>query len=133
MNDKEIQVREKEKVATRSEHTRPGIVFSPPVDIFETNDAITVLADMPGVAAGRVDIDLRDDQLTISGDVESPQSKDEHVLLQEYDMGRYMRKFTVSDRIDQSGISASMNDGVLRVVLPKAEKARPRKIEVRTA
>lgn len=133
MSEKELQVREKEPLATQAEHTRPGPVFSPPVDIFETDDSITVLADMPGVRPGGVDIDLRDDVLTITGGVEKTASEKERVLLQEYETGRFERKFNVSDRIDQGNITASMSEGVLRLVLPKAEKARPRKIEVRSS
>ena len=131
MTDKELQLRGKQEV-TGKEQTRPGPVFVPAVDIFETQNEITLLADMPGVSGDRVGIDLHDDQLTLTGDVETQGSDKERVLLREYETGRFHRTFTVSDRIDQGKITASMSDGVLRLVLPKAEKAKPRRIEVKT-
>ena len=131
MTDKELQLRGKQEVTGR-EQTRPGPVFVPAVDIFETENEITLLADMPGVGGDRVGIDLHDDQLTLTGDVETQGSDKERFLLREYETGRFHRTFTVSDRIDQGKITASMSDGVLRLVLPKAEKAKPRRIEVKT-
>jgi HSP20 family protein len=131
MTEKELQLRGKQEL-TGKEQTRPGPVFVPSVDIFETEQEITLLADMPGVASDRVSIDLNDDQLTITGEVETQAAEKERVLLREYETGRFQRSFTVSDRIDQGKITASLSDGVLRLVLPKAEKAKPRKIEVKT-
>ncbi len=130
MTDKELQLRGKQEVTGR-EQTRPGPVFLPAVDIFETQEEITLLADMPGVATDRVSIDLNEDQLTITGDVEAQAADKEGVLLREYETGRFQRSFAVSDRIDQGKITASMSDGVLRLVLPKAEKAKPKRIEVK--
>lgn len=130
MTEKELQLRGKQEL-TGKEQTRPGPVFVPSVDIFETDQEITLLADMPGVATDRVSIDLNEDQLTITGDVEAQGAETERVLLREYETGRFQRSFAVSDRIDQGKITASMSDGVLRLVLPKAEKAKPRRIEVK--
>jgi HSP20 family protein len=101
------------------------------VDIFESEGNITVLADMPGVASDDVTIDLQNNELKISGEVEDRGSEKERYLLREYNTGRFHRHFTLSDRIDQNKITASMKDGVLRLVLPKAEKAKPRRIEVK--
>ena len=131
MADKDLQLREKKELQTEAEHTKPGLVFTPTVDIFESEEEITVLADMPGVASDGVTIDLHNNELKISGEVEDQGSERERYLLREYDIGRFHRHFTISDRIDQSKISASMKDGVLRLVLPKAEKAKPRRIEVK--
>jgi HSP20 family molecular chaperone IbpA len=133
MSEKELQRRDKEEIQTGAEQTRPGPVFSPAVDIFETEAEITLLADMPGVVSDRVDVDLREGQLTITGETVRPGSEKERTLFREYDTGRFERVFTVSDRIDQGRISASMKDGVLKLVLPKVEKAKPRKIEVQGA
>jgi HSP20 family protein len=132
MADKDLQLREKQELQSEAEHTRPGLVFTPAVDIFESEEEITVLADMPGVASYGVTIDLHINELKISGEeVEEQGSEKERYLLREYDTGRFHRHFTISDRIDQSKISASMKDGVLRLVLPKAEKAKPKRIEVK--
>ena len=131
MADKELQVRGKQELQSESEHTRPGLVFTPMVDIFESEGNITVLADMPGVASDGVTIDLQNNELKIMGEVEDQGSEQERYLLREYNTGRFHRHFSLSDRIDQNKITASMKDGVLRLVLPKAEKAKPRRIEVK--
>lgn len=127
---KELQVKEKQEVAAPAEQMRPGRVFTPAVDIFETDSEITLLADMPGVASDGIEIDLRDDTLTLSGDVKPWEGADETDVLVEFDTGRYYRQFTLSEVIDQSEIKASSADGVLRLSLPKAAKAIPRKIAV---
>ena len=131
MADKELQVREKRELQADAERTKPGLVFTPAVDIFESEQAITLLADMPGVASNGVTIDLQNDELKVKGEVEPPESESETYLLREYETGRFHRHFSLSDRIDQSKISATMKDGVLRLVLPKVEKVKPRKIEVK--
>jgi HSP20 family protein len=131
MADKELQVREKQELQSEAEHTRPGLVFTPMVDIFESEQDITVFADMPGVSSDGVSIDLQNNELKITGEVEDQGGERERFLLREYNTGRFHRHFTISDRIDQSKITASMKDGVLRLVLPKAEKAKPKKIEVK--
>jgi HSP20 family molecular chaperone IbpA len=115
-----------------AETTRPGHVFTPAVDIFETEAAITVLADMPGVKAEGVTIDLRENVLSLDGTVSAIESEKEQVLVHEYDTGSFHREFRLSNLIDQTKIDAAMEDGVLRLTLPKAEAAKPRKIEVRT-
>jgi HSP20 family molecular chaperone IbpA len=132
MSDKNLKVRDREEIQTRAEDTRPGPVFSPAVDIFETEENITLLADMPGVSDDSVDIDLREGRLTVTGEVQVEESDRERPLVTEYETGRYHRVFSVSDRIDQEGIGATLKDGVLRLILPKAERAKPRKIEVTT-
>ena len=131
MAEKELQVKEKETAPVKSEATRPGKVFLPPVDIYETEGSIVVLADMPGVAADKVTIDVKDDQLTISGEIAPPQGAQEHLLLQEYDTGNFARDFTLGQLVDQTRIDAAMKDGVLRLTLPKVEKAKPRKIDIK--
>jgi HSP20 family protein len=127
---KEMVPRQKQEL-TGAESTRPGFVFTPAVDIFETETAITVLADMPGVRADGLGIDLRENVLSIEGRVADIESPGEQVLLQEYETGSFRREFRLTNLIDQDKIDASLSDGVLRLTLPKAEAARPRKIEVR--
>lgn len=129
----ELKVREKQEVAQPAEHMRPGVYFTPHVDIFETENEITLLADMPGVKSDDLSIDLRDDTLTVEGDIATLESQKEEMIYEEYDTGRYYRQFSLSEVIDQAKIDAQLQDGVLRLSLPKVEKATPRKIEVRTS
>ena len=128
----DIQKAEKAGVPTVPEQTRPGAVYSPSVDIFENDNAITVLADMPGVKAQDLKIDLRDSVLTLTGRVSAPDGAKESDVLREYQAGTFFRQFTLSETIDQAKIDATLTDGVLRLELPKVEKARPRQITVRT-
>ena len=130
---KEIQVKEKQELSTPAEQTKPGPVFIPQVDILETDTAIRLVADMPGVAPGDINIDLRDDVLTIVGDVKPFETAEETDILVEFEVGRYQRQFTLADTIDQDKIAADFTDGVLHLNLPKQEKARPRQITVNAA
>jgi len=128
---KEIQAKEKQEVSVPAEQTKPGPIFTPAVDIFETEKEMTLLADLPGVKSDELTIDLRDNVLTLTGDVAPWEGAEEKDLLIEYEIGRYFRQFTLSEVIDQDKIDAQLNDGVLRLTLPKVEKATPRKISVK--
>jgi HSP20 family protein len=131
MKDQEMELKEKKEVKkVVGEGTRPGPVFIPAVDILENANEIIVLADMPGVESKSVDIDLKDNQLTITGKVNAPEGEKEVSLYQEFNWGDYFRQFTLSNVIDQAKISAKMEKGVLRLVLPKVEKVKPQKIKV---
>jgi len=133
MTAKEMELKEKHEVKkTTGEGTRPGPIFVPAVDILENANDITILADMPGVESKNVDIDLRDNQLTIVGRVEPIENEKEVSLYKEFNWGDYFRQFTLSNVIDQAKITAKMDQGVLKLVLPKAEKAKPQKIKVVT-
>jgi HSP20 family protein len=120
-------------VATVPEQTRTGPVYSPAVDIFENDTSITLLADMPGVRASDLEIDLRENVLTLTGRVTTAGTPKESNVLREYRPGTFVRQFTLSETIDQPKIDAHLSDGVLRLELPKVEKARPRQITVRSA
>ena len=130
---KALQAKEKAEVTTSAEQTKPGLVFTPAVDIFETEKEITLLADMPGVKAGDLNIDLDKNVLTLDGDVKSPEGPEEIDILREYRTGKYYRQFTLSQVIDQGKIGADVKDGVLRLKLPKVEAATTRKITVRSS
>ena len=126
----DIQAREKQEVPSASEPTTPGRVFSPQVDIFEDDQALTIVADMPGVPSENVSIDLQNDVLTLTGLPSVSTPDQEEVVLQEFDTGKFFRQFTLSEVIDQANIKANLNHGVLRVTLPKTGPAQPRKIEI---
>jgi HSP20 family molecular chaperone IbpA len=128
-----LQTRETRDVATTTEATRPGVLLTPPVDIFEDSEAITVVADMPGVDAGHLTIDLHEGVLTITGHAAVPGSDNEVAVLHEYPAGAtFQRSFTLSEAIDQDRIQATLKNGVLRLRLPKAERAKPRQIAIQT-
>ena len=130
---KSLQAREKAELATPAEQLKAGPVFSPAIDIFETEKEITLLADMPGVKANNLSIDLKENVLTLSGEVEAPEGPDEVDVLREYRTGRYFREFSLSQLIDQAKIDAELKEGVLKLKLPKVEKATPRKISVKSS
>jgi len=130
---KALQAKGKSEVVSNAEQTKPGPIFTPAVDIFETEKALILLADMPGVKAKDLTIDLREGVLALSTQVALPEAPEEAGILREYQTGNYYRKFNLSDVIDQSKIQAELKDGVLRLTLPKVEAAAPRKIEVKAA
>jgi len=128
----DIQKVEKGNVQTVPEQTHPGPIYTPAVDIYENDDCISLLADMPGVKAQDLKIDLRENVLTLSGHVETPESPGEANVLREYSSGTYFRQFTLSEMINQAKIDAKLTDGVLHLELPKLERAKPRQITVKT-
>jgi len=127
---KELEVK-KEQAPLDTESLRNRPVFIPQVDIVESKDLIMLIADMPGVDEQGIDINLERDVLTINGTVEAPFRKDYRVIHAEYHVGDYRRSFTLTDAIDHNKIEASVKNGVLRLSLPKAEKAKPKKIAVK--
>ncbi|MDY0002468.1 MAG: Hsp20/alpha crystallin family protein [Polyangia bacterium] len=127
---REMEAQEKKEVQSEGkEPTREGFWFRPLVDIFETEAGITLRCDMPGVGKDGLDIDLREDVLTVTGKVEAAQQARQRIH-SEYEVGGFTRQFQVGEAIDQNKITANLSDGVLTVHLPKAEKLKPRKIEV---
>jgi HSP20 family protein len=131
MTEQELKPQVKEEAPAKGERVRPGLVFKPAVDIFETPQALVLVADMPGVAGDAVTIDLKENLLTIHGQVSPPVEK-QVILAQEYAIGDYYREFQVGEIVDKDKIEATVKNGVLTLTLPKAEKAKPRRIEVKT-
>jgi HSP20 family protein len=127
-----LQTREGRDMAPPAEATRPGVLLTPPVDIFEDPNALTVLADMPGVQSGDLTIDLHEGVLTITGHAQIPENPHEVPVLHEYPAGTFQRSFTLSEAIDQGKIEATLKHGVLRLRLPKVERAKPRQISIQT-
>jgi HSP20 family protein len=131
MAEKELQPKAKTEAPAKAERVRPGRVFLPAVDIFETPEELVLIADMPGVSGEKVTLDLRENHLLISGEVAPPLGEGETLVEQEYFTGDFQREFHLSSLIDQNKIEATLKDGVLRLVLPKVEEAKPRKIPVK--
>lgn len=130
MESKDIQTQGKKEIESQGEPTKEGLFFVPNVDIFEDDDKLVLIADMPGVSKDDIDIRIEDSRLKIQGKV-SKELPGEYVL-SEYSIGDYFSHFTISTAIDQSGIQASMKNGVLRLVLPKSDRLKPRKISIKS-
>ncbi|WP_353646609.1 Hsp20/alpha crystallin family protein [Mesorhizobium sp. WSM2239] len=116
-----------------AERTRSRPVFVPRTDIFETQDNVVLLVDMPGVAPDGVDITLEKRTLAIRGYAADQQHQNYRQVYAEYSAGDYERVFALSEDIDRDGIEASQKNGVLRLVLPKAAPAKARKIQLKMA
>ena len=126
----ELQVQQKREVESKQEATIPARVFVPATDIFETDEALTVILEMPGVDKDKVDVKVENDVLTIEGWIDFSRYEGLQPVYTEYNIGNYARSFQLSSKIDQDRISAELRDGVMTLVLPKSEKAKPRKIAV---
>ena len=133
MTRKELELRKKTELDKRANHekTWSAKVYVPEVDIYEDKDSLYLKADMPGVSRENVSIDLKDSVLTIDGHVEPAEYEGLKPLYSEYNVGHFCRSFNLSEKIDQEKIEASMDNGTLTLILPKAEKAKPRHISVR--
>jgi HSP20 family molecular chaperone IbpA len=130
MSPQELQVQQKRELEKKQEGTVPARVFVPTTDIFETEHALTLVAEMPGVDKDKVDVSVEDGVLTIQGHLDFSKYEGLRPVYTEYNIGHYRRIFTLSNRINQNSISAEMKDGVLTLVLAKAEEAKPRRISV---
>lgn len=106
---------------------RGALVFKPPVDIFQTDRDLRLVADMPGVAPEDIEIDLRDGILTLGGAVRPWEGPDESDVRVEFEIGRYHRCFTIAQQIDHDRIDARFSDGILRLTLPMTEERSPSK------
>ncbi len=127
---KEMPRKEIEQVE-RVERTRAARVFNPDVDIIERKDDIIVVADMPGIDEDAVDITLENNVLSLYGKIDWEAPAQMKMIHGEYSIGDYQRVFTLSGDIDRNKIEATVNNGVLRIVLPKAEATKTRKISVK--
>ena len=139
-----LNVRDKQEVNTGvAESTNNSPMFSPMVDIWETDTGLVLVADMPGVSTDDISVDLSNGTLTVNGRVaashpnqhSNPTSNpsDLKVILSEYEVGNFYRQFSLADNIDQENITASMKDGVLKLELPRVAPTQPRKIKVQTS
>ena len=130
MSAQELQVQEKREVQKKEESTAPARFFSPHADIFETEPARTLVLEMPGVDKKNVHVSVEDGVLTVEGRIDFSKYEGMQPIYTEYNIGHYRRGFSLSSKINQNNISAEMRDGVLTLVLPKADEAKPRKISI---
>lgn len=127
---REPQAQQKREVRQKEEPTAPVRLFVPPTDIYETAEALTVVMEMPGADKANVDVDVKDGVLTVQGRIDFARYEELEPVYTEYNIGHFRRSFSLSDRIDQEKIAAEMADGVLRLTLPKAQEAGPRRIVI---
>jgi len=130
-DQQELAVHEKKELATKEERTVPGRFYVPHTDVYETEDALTVVMEMPGVAREAVEIELKDDVLRVQARIDPSKYEGMEPVYTEYNVGHWTRSFALSDRVSREQIGAQLEDGVLTLTLPKAAEARPRRIEVR--
>ena len=130
--EKRIAISEKRQVDTSiHQELRSGNWFVPAADVYETPDKVVLVMDMPGVCFDCARVHIVDDELVVTGHVVHGEDQDDYVLYREYDVGHYHRHFGLSPAIDQGRIDATMSEGVLTIILPKAEEFKPRRIAIR--
>jgi HSP20 family molecular chaperone IbpA len=126
----ELAVREKRELVGRDEKTVPGRFYVPYADIYETDEALTVLMEMPGVGREGVNIALENDVLRVEGRIDFGKYAGMEPVYTEFNVGHYTRSFALSGKIDRERIGAQLEDGVLVLTLPKAKEAQPRRIAI---
>src|SRR3954462_8270522 len=124
----DLAVREKQELATKEERTVPGRFYVPHTDVYETEDALTVVMEMPGVDRKDLEVELKDDVLRVEGRIDLSKYGGMEPVYTEYNVGHYTRSFALSDQVDQENIGAQLEDGVLTLTLPKVAEAKPRRI-----
>lgn len=126
----ELSVRDKQELVSKDEKTVPGRYYVPSADIYETDEALHVVMEMPGVEKKDLDVALENDVLRIAGRIDFSKYEGMEPVYTEYNVGHYTRSFTLSNKIDQEKISAQLDDGVLTLTLPKAKEAQPRRVSI---
>jgi HSP20 family molecular chaperone IbpA len=127
----ELSVQHKKELAPKEEKTVPARYYVPNTDVYETDDTLTLVMEVPGVEKKDVTVQLENDVLRVEGRIDFSKYEGLEPVYAEYNVGHFARGFTLSDRIDQEGISAELADGVLKLTLKKAKAALPRRIEIR--
>ena len=126
----QLQVQQKRELDKKEESTIPVRVFLPTADIYETQDALKVVLEMPGVQKGNVEIHVEDGVLHVEGRLDLTKYQGLQPLYTEYNIGHYSRSFRLSSKINQDKIGAELKAGVLSLTLPKVYEAKPRTIQV---
>jgi len=125
-----LEVQEKKELVSKEEKTVPARYYVPTTDIFETEDALTVVMEIPGVEKEAVQVDIENDVLRVEARIDYSKYEGLEPLYTEYNVGHFARSFTLSNKIDQQQISAQLEDGVLTLTLKKAKEALPRRIAI---
>lgn len=131
MADQTLEVQEKKELVAKGEKTIPARYYVPTTDIYETEDALIVAMEVPGVDRGSVEAKVEDDVLRVEARIDPAKYDGMEPLYTEYNVGHFARSFTLPQMIDQGRIEAALNDGVLTLTLRKVQKAQPRRIDIR--
>ena len=126
----ELAVQEKKELVSKEEKTVPARYYVQNTDIYETDDALTVVMEIPGVEKKDVEVNIENDLLRVEGRIDFAKYEGLEPLYTEYNVGHFARTFTLSNKIDQQQITAQLDDGVLTLTLKKAKEALPRKIAI---
>jgi HSP20 family molecular chaperone IbpA len=129
MAEKTVPTAQDKALSNREETRSQERYVTPPVDIYENGDDLVVMADLPGVSKENLDVRVENNLLTIRGKPSYLASGDP--IYREYELVSFFRQFELNEKVDQAKISAELQHGVLTLHLPKAQEAKPRKIEVR--
>jgi HSP20 family molecular chaperone IbpA len=130
-NSQALEVQQKKELASKEEKTVPARYFVPTTDIYETDESLTVVMEVPGVEKDDISVKIENDVLRVEGQIDFSKYQEMEPVYTEYNVGHYARAFTLSERIDQNEISAELDNGVLTLTLKKVKQALPRRIEVR--
>jgi HSP20 family protein len=127
----DLAVQEKKELAPKEEKTVPAKYYVPNTDIYETEGALTLIMEVPGVEKKDISISLEKSVLRVEGRIDFAKYEGLDPVYAEYNVGHFLRSFTLSDKVDQDGIGAELEDGVLTLTLKKAKEAQPRRIQIR--
>jgi HSP20 family protein len=130
MEGQSLEVQGKKELVSKDEKTVPARYFVPVTDIYETDDGLTVVMEVPGVERKDVDINVENDVIRVEGRIDMSKYDGLDPLYTEYNVGHFARSFTLSNKIDQQKIGAELADGVLTLTLPKLKEAQPRRISI---
>jgi HSP20 family molecular chaperone IbpA len=128
---RKLAVQEKKETPSKEEKTIPARYFTPPTDIYETENDLTVVMEVPGVEKKDITVGVENGVLHVDAQIDFSKYEGLGPVYAEYNVGHYRRAFSLSDKIDQDGISAELSDGVLKLKLNKSKEARPRRIEIK--
>jgi len=128
--EQSVALQQKKELVSKEEKTVPARYYVPPTDIYETDDALTLVLDLPGVEKKDIDVELEHDVLKIEARIDFTKYEGLEPLYTEYNVGHFARAFTLSDKIDRDRIEAELEDGVLTLTLKKSPAAVPRRIPI---
>jgi HSP20 family protein len=125
-----LEVQQKKELVSKEEKTVPARYYVPAADILETEDALTVILEVPGVEKKNLNVKLESDVVQIDAQIDFANYEGFEPVYTEYNVGHFQRAFTLSSKIDQDKITAELNDGVLTLTLKKSKEATPRRISL---